>query len=413
MNKPFKPESAGLVGYCNGPAQDMNWEVAKDEIDCAAEAGAELFWLDALWYAPEGADWNPSVGDWELSEARFPEGLEPVRKYVHERGMKFGLWMEPERAGKDSKVYREHPEWFIKSCNGDMKPQLDLSKAEVVEWMEGKITGLIERYKLDFFRLDCNMHLREGGSNLKDSYLENTVWRYYQNFYDMWERVTSKFPEVIFQNCAGGGGRTDLGLVKYFDNTWVTDWQLAPRSCSITNGMSMALPPERVCRLLGMEQGTHRAGNLDFQIRSAILVHPEVSWLKPKGSEHNEVNLSKLKHGLDIYKNFIRPIQAESRVFHHTPQLEGGEDPTGWWVIELASADRTKSVAGLFRMSEPAGDTYHLTFKGLQISKRYKVTFDNSGDSLELSGFELVNRGLEVKISSALMSELIIVEAVV
>ena len=105
---------------------------------------------------------------------------------------------------------------------------------------------------------------------MRDGYVENGYWRYYEALYAIYERLRARFPDVIFENCAGGGGRTDIGMVRRFSHTWVTDWQIAPRSFTITNGMTMALPPEYVDRLIGGQSG-HIDGRLRFPVAAAAV----------------------------------------------------------------------------------------------------------------------------------------------
>lgn len=113
---------------------------------------------------------------------------------------------------------------------------------------------------------------------------------------------------------------------------------------------------------------------------------------------------------VDLYKNVVRSIYQASRIYHHTPVVKG-LNPSGWSVLELGSQDRTTAVAGLFRLSDPPESDYLLRFRGLDISKRYRVTFDNANETCELSGYTLIKEGVPIRLESALTSELILVQA--
>ena len=160
--------------------------------------------------------------------------------------------MDAERIGNESQILAQHPEWLATAYDkvtplGNM---LDLTQPAVAQWMEDQISRVIEENELDFFRLDYNVPgTGPGAQHVREGFVESSYWRYYEALYTVYERLRAKFPEVIFENCAGGGGRTDLGMVRRFSHTWVTDWQIAPRAFTITNGMTMALPPEYVDRL--------------------------------------------------------------------------------------------------------------------------------------------------------------------
>jgi alpha-galactosidase len=409
---PGPPERSGLVVSGIGPEQEITPEAVYHEIDAAALVGVEVFLIDASWYTPPYGRWWTTVGDWQVDLERFPDGLKPFRDYVHAKGMLFGLWMEPERVGPESAVAKEHPEWLSRRYDDqpELGGQLDLTQPAVAAWMESEIDRLITQHELDLFRLDYNVgKIGPGGYNLQSGFVENSYWRYYKALYGIYERLVTRHPDVIFQNCASGGARTDAGLVRFFEHTWITDWQIAPRSFSITNGMTMALPPERVDRLAGMGQWCHRTAELDFQFRLALFVHPTLAWFHLKGASPNPTQLARIRHMVEIYKSFVRPMHRTSRVYHHTPVAEG-YDPHGWGVLELASRDRTRAMAGLFRLSDPAEPTYVLRLRGIDAGKSYQVTFDNSGDTCILDGYTLSRVGIAVRLESALTSELLLVE---
>ncbi len=427
---PQNPEHAGLVVSGIGPEQELTPELIFSEIDACADAGAEVFLIDASWYTPPHGSWHATVGDWQVSFERFPGGLKPFRDYVHGKGMKFGLWMDGERVGPESSVAREHPDWLARpygdfalsgrhprplseaQTKGGLGGMIDLTRPDVAEWMESEIDRLIVEHELDLFRLDYNIgNIGAGAYSEQSGFIENAYWRYYEAVYDIYARLSARHKHVIFQNCASGGARTDVGMVRYFDHTWVTDWQIAPRAFSITNGMSMALPPERVDRLAGMGQSGQRTAELDFQFRLQLFVHPSLNWFHLKDAAPNAVQQARIRNAVRIYKEFVRPIHPTSRIYHHTPVVKGFE-PRGWGVLELAARDRTRAVAGLFRLSDPAEPEYLLRFRGIDPGKRYRVTFDNSSESCEVDGIALTRTGITSRLETALTSELLLVEAV-
>ena len=126
---------------------------------------------------------------------------------------------------------------------------------------------------------------------------------------------------------------------------------------------------------------------------------------RPSGPEH----VQRVKHYVDLYKDFLRPWHRTSRVFHHTPELAGRE-PHGWGVLELASADATRALVGLFRLAGPAEPTCHLRLRGLDLGRRYRVTFDNTGQCMACTGADLMHTGLAIRLGRALSSELLLVE---
>ena len=414
----FLPQPRGRGGWIEsgiGPEIEITSEQVFHAIDSAAEIGAEVFFIDASWYAPPGGNWWSTVGDWKVDRQRFPEGLKPFRDRVHAKGMLWGLWMDAERMGRESHAAKEHPDWFAAGYDGDagekrMGGLLDLTRPVVAEWVEKQIARVIEENELEFFRLDYNTHPGPGIRTVRDGYVENGYWRYYEAVYAMYERLRTRFPSVIFENCAGGGGRTDIGMVRRFSHTWVTDWQIAPRSFAITNGMTMALPPEYVDRLIGGQSG-HTTAEFDFQSRLLLFVRPTFGFLHPMGSAWNPVMLARAKQWAGLYRDFVRPIMSTGRIYHHTPEATG-LDPQGWGVLELASADRARGICGLFQLSAPTQPEYLLRLRGLDLSRPYRVTWDNSAQACEISGLVLMKQGIPVRLEGALTSELLLFEAV-
>jgi alpha-galactosidase len=413
LRRSVLPPPAGLVESGVGPEQEITPEVVLHEMEVAASCGAELFFIDASWYSAPTSTWHATVGDWRVG-TRFPEGLGPFRARAHALGMKFGLWMEPERLGRESRVAAERPEWLLRRYDGlPTRGDLDLLQPEAAAWMEEQIVGVIADHDLDFFRLDYNVGDPGAGAgfqSVRSGFVENSYWRYYEVLYAMFARLRVRFPHVIFENCASGGGRTDVAMVRHFSHTWVTDWQIAPRSFSITNGMTMALPPEHVDRLFGMGQSGHLRGDVDFQARLCILAHPTLAWIQPIGSRPNPEQLARVRHAVDLYKSLVRPIHRESVIFHHTPTASG-RDPHGWGAIELASRDSSRAIAGVFRLSGPTEDEYLLRPRGLDVSRRYRLTSDNADRTAIVDGFVLATQGVPIRLGGALTSELLLFEA--
>ncbi len=411
----FMPQPRGHGGWVEsgiGPEIEITTEQVLHAIDAAAEFGAEVFFIDASWYAKPGGNWWSTVGDWEVNLERFSEGLKPFRDRVHEKGMLWGLWMDAERLGEESRVFAQHPDWLAAGYDGkrNLGGLLDLTNPEAASWMEEQISQVIEANGLEFFRLDHNTHPGPGLQTRREGYVENGYFRYYETLYAIYDRLRARFPDVIFENCAGGGGRTDIGLVRRFSHTWVTDWQIAPRSFAITNGMSLALPPEYVDRLIGGQSG-HIAAEADFQSRLLLFVRPSIAFSKPLGAEGNPAMLQRLKRFVALYKGFVRPFMSTGRIYHHTPCVANPE-PRGWGVLELASRDRSRALCGLFQLSAPTEPEYLLRLRGLDCGRRYQVTFDNTQQTCEVEGFVLMNQGLTVRLEGALTSELLIIEAV-
>ena len=408
----MSPQARGRGGWIEssiGIETDFTVEQVYNAIEEAAQWDTEVFFIDAQWYTPPKGNWWSTVGDWEVDRKRFPEGLAPIRQRVHEKGMLFGLWLDTERVGTESRVWKEHPEWIVVADDGNKRPDglLDLANPVVGKWLEEQITRVITDYGLEFFRLDYNPVFPPFGYHtMHDGYDENGYWRYYENLYAMYDRLRQRFPEVIFENCAGGGGRTDIGWMRRFNHTSVTDWPIAPRSFIVTNGMTMALPPEYVDRIACYNQA-----DFDFQTRLLFFARPTFWYLNPLGAKPNPLLFNAIKRVSELYKNFVYPMLPTARIYHHTPVVPGPE-PQGWGVLELASSDRRRGLVGLFQLAAPTEPEYLLRVRGLDASRRYRVTWDNTGQVSEVDGFVLMKQGITVRLESAISSELLLFEAI-
>ncbi len=381
-----------------------------EAIDIAAEIGSELFMVDAGWYADANTPWWDTSGDW-MSGNRLPNDLFPVLDYARSKGLKCGLWVEIESAGKSSKLAEEHPDWFITRYGKPVERILDLAKPEVAKYVEDHIFRIIDRYKIDMFRLDYNIDAREGGFNSRDGRIENTLWRHVEVIHGIFDRVRRKYPELQLENCSSGGGRTDLGMQGRFTTAWVSDWLKMPRTVRILNGMSMALPPEFINRTLGVCMAGSYRGNIDTQFHVIVLAHPTISGIMHSLDDCSPEVMTAAKKYVDIYKKFIRPFQREARAYHHTPVIPGA-DATGWCALEYVSEDRSRAVAGVFRLVNAENDTYVLRFRGLDPSRRYKITAEPGGLVSTVDGIVLLQQGLSIRLDTPLTSRLLLIEEV-
>ena len=404
----------GLVEAGIGPERTMDMAAIRHFADTAAEVGAETLIIDAGWYCPPGAatkEWGKRTGDWHVDPELFPNGIAEARDYIHSKGLLFGLWMEAERIGAASRAAAEHPDFFAPSyLTGERSEFLDLTNEKALDFVESEIARVIEEYQLDLFRLDHNTS--------ETAWFTKTVQngspacgllRQTQLVEEMFGRLRRRFPDVVFENCSAGGGRTDVGMVRNFAHTWVSDWNIPPRSIAVTNGMTMVLPPEYVDRLFsGMY--SHCKGSLDTELRHALFSRPTTNDYNPLGSAPNPEQLKFVRHTIEIYKSHIRPFAGRDRIYHHTPEICGAT-PRGVCILERAADDRTRSTIGVFRLAGDAAAEQRIFPRGIDAEKTYLVRFDNSGETAHVSGYSLKNEGIRVRLDGALQSELILLTA--
>ncbi|MBR4941269.1 MAG: alpha-galactosidase, partial [Clostridia bacterium] len=402
------------VGAGMGAEHDMSVETSKSFMRQFRDMGAEIFIIDAGWECPpaeRSIDWGGFNGVNQPNPDRYPNGLSELSDYCHELGMKFAMWIEIERLGNKCPAWTEHSDWFAKNIFGEkICGFIDLGNPEAAKWAEDELARMIEEYKLDMLRIDNNvshrdyfsMTAREGGIP------ECISMRHFQGVYRLYENLKRRFPGVVFENCAGGGGRADLGMMRCFNHTWVSDWQKAPHSLLITNGMTMMLPPERVDRLFaGM--GCHGFGSFDFQMRNTMLCHMSLNVVAPTKTEPNPLQMDFIRHSVEIYKNFIRDLLPTAKIYHHDPESQQALSD-GRCVLELASPDGSKGVIGVFSLTGYKGAPINVVPRGLSHGKTYRITLDNSGAVFTRSGHQLLTHGLDVVLPASMTSELILIE---
>lgn len=413
LNIPEASPEKCLVGAGMGAEHDMTVETSKIFAKRFADMGGEVFIVDAGWECPpnQETEWGNYNGMNIPDPERYPNGISELSDYCHSVGLKFGLWVDIETLGSKTKIFEEHPDWRSKTILGTQSRNLaDFSIPEAAEWAENELARIIEEYSLDLLRVDHNVSFRDYFT-MRDAgtgTAECCSVRHHYAVYKMYENLKKRFPDVIFENCAGGGGRTDLGMMKNFNHTWVSDCQRAPRSLTVTNGMTMALPPERVDRLFaGM--GCHEYGTIDMQMRNTMLTHMSLNVIAPASMPENPIQAEFVRHSVDIYKNFIRTFLPESKIYHHTP--ESGLLKDDFYILEIASPDCKKGAIAVFALPDAKKSGLAVIPKGINAGMSYKITLDNNGTVYKANGSELLSGGIPVSIPSPMSSELILFEA--
>lgn len=401
---PRQPEGVRhLVGY-NHTGYTYNAQISKslllDEADVAAEIGAELFMVDAGWYGPKEKAWHEAIGDWHENEL-LEGGLKDVFDYVRAKGMKCGLWMPIENVSLSSEFAGRHPDWLLVK-GGKPCGVLDITNPEVEQYMYETIVGAIGKYGLDCFRIDGGLG-GPGGERVADGRLEYTGWLYFEKLYGLFDRVKQACPHILLENCSGGGGRMDAGLMRRFHWTQITDNWHPAKQLRIFNGVTLGLPPEQCMTLVGAIN-MHPA-EVDFVVRAGFFGHLCVSGAFPSVRQMNTPALAAWRRGIQFYKENIRPILDTCNVYHHTP-LQDYKRQGDWIVLEYADERAVQAVAGIFRLN--AGDSaYTFIAKGVDLTGHYEVRFENSGAVVRVSGFQLGTAGISVRVNGRMMSELL------
>ena len=230
------------------PVLINSWEAAYFDftgdtiVDLAKEAaslGIDMVVMDDGWFGKRNDD-NSSLGDWQVNEKKLGGSLADLITRVHEQGVKFGIWIEPEMVNEDSDLYRAHPDWAIripgkKPVRSRNQLLLDFSRKEVRDCVFDQICAVLDQGKIDYVKWDMNR-------SMADVYAGNLSYDYVLGVYDFMERLCSRYPDLLLEGCSGGGGRFDAGMLYYSPQIWCSDNTDAINRLSIQYGSSFFYP---------------------------------------------------------------------------------------------------------------------------------------------------------------------------
>ncbi len=330
----------------------------------AAALGAERFVLDDGWFGRRDDD-TSSLGDWEVDRRKWPEGLGPLIDHVHDQGMTFGIWFEPEMANPDSGLLRAHPDWALGAEDqvlGRHQKVLDMGNAEVRDYLFERIAALLSAHDVDYVKWDHNRVLPFPDAAQA------------RGTYSLFERLRTAFPSTEFESCASGGGRIDFGILAHTQRVWLSDSNDALERLRIQHEAALLLP----LAVTGSHVGPrvcHTSGRtLDISFRAWVAAQRHL------GFEMDPRELT----------------EDEARVLR---------DVTAWWkrnrdwmaagdILRLDSADpvviaeqqmsrdgaRFVVFAGVARASAQIAPR-PLRLTGLDPEARYRVALLNRGDA--------------------------------
>ncbi|MGN1116920.1 MAG: alpha-galactosidase, partial [Candidatus Ornithomonoglobus sp.] len=365
--------------------EDKIFNIAKK----AAKAGIEMMVLDDGWFGHRDND-KSSLGDWFADRRKLPNGIEGIAKRVTALGMKFGLWFEPEMISKDSELYKAHPDWCLHAegrerTEGRWQLVLDLSREDVRDYIVDAVTGILKSAPIFYVKWDMNRNISElGSAKLSAEHQQELAHRYILGLYDICERITSAFPEILFEGCAGGGGRFDAGMLYYFQQYWTSDDTDAVERQYIQYGTSMVMPASAM--------GAHVSAVPNHQVGrvTPLATRGHAAMMGQLGYELDIEQLSDeeleiVKAQIEEYKG-IREIIHKGSMYRLKSPFEG--QSSAW---EFVSEDKSEAVLIHFSvMVSPELPMECIRAEGLDADAVYIDKTTNK----EYSGEFLMNRGI-------------------
>ncbi len=222
-------------------------ETIKSAADSAADLGVELLVIDDGWFGKRNND-HSSLGDWYVNEEKIKCGLNELCKYVNSKGLMLGIWFEPEMISPESDLYKKHPEWVMqikgrKPTETRWQLMLDLTNPEVCDFVYNSVANVLKTTNIQYVKWDYNRTMAHiGSAYLKADQMGEYYHRYILGLYNVLERLTTDFPKVLFEGCASGGGRFDIGMLYYTPQIWTSDDTDAVERAEIQYGTSLIYP---------------------------------------------------------------------------------------------------------------------------------------------------------------------------
>ena len=398
-----------LLNSWEGVYFDINQKGMDQMMADIHSMGGELFVMDDGWFGkkyPRKTD-NCALGDWVVDTEKLPDGIEGLLRDAKKNGVKFGIWIEPEMTNSVSELYEKHPDWVIKAPKrdavlgrGGTQLVLDLSNPKVQDFVYGVVDNLLTKYpEIAYIKWDANMAIMNHGSQYLPMADQSHLYiAYHQGFAKVIDRIRAKYKDVVIQCCASGGGRANWGMLRGFDEFWVSDNTDALQRIYMQYGTSYFFPAIAMASHISAvpNHTVFRTTSLKYRIDVAMSGRLGME-IQPKNMTDEEKALC--KKAISEYKE-IRPVVQFGDLY----RLVSPYDNQGLSSIMYVSEAKDKAVfywwkiANFYNVHLPI-----VKMAGLDANKMYKVreldVIDNKPLDCEgksYSGKYLMEHGLEM-----------------
>src|SRR5580704_10026558 len=390
------------VIYNSWEATEMNVDVAGQEAlaEKAATLGIDRFVMDDGWFGQRKTD-HAGLGDWYVNKEKFPNGLKPLIDKVHSLGMDFGLWVEPEMVNPDSDLYRKHPDWVLNFPGRPRNEErtqlvLNLARPDVRKYVFGSMDKLLTDNDIAFLKWDYNRNWSEPGwdavpvDEKKKVYVEFT-----RNLYSILAELRAKHPGVEIESCSGGGGRVDLGIMRYTDEVWPSDNTDPFDRLTLQDGLTHAYPVQTMAAWV--TDSPHWLNNRTSLMTYRMLVSMQ-GVLGIGGNLNNWTNedMAIAKRLVAAYHQVQKTI-TQGDLYRLISPANGSE----FSATETVSPDKSQAVFFAFVHSTQEGRSFpRLQLLGLDPKATYALGSIEGqaaeGTPAEASGAWWMNHGIEV-----------------
>ncbi len=395
-----------LLNSWEGAYFDFDEKTITDMVDDASEMGLEMFVLDDGWFGnnyPRNSS-SAGLGDWQVNKKKLPRGIDYIASYTIQKGLKFGIWIEPEMVNPKSDLAIAHPDWIVKSKGRDMPTirnqwLLDLSNPEVQDHVFSVFDHVMQySTHISYVKWDANRHVESVGSTFLGENRQSHFWvDYVEGFYNVLERIRDKYPKVIIQTCASGGGRVDYGALKYTQEVWTSDNTDALSRIFIQYGTNF-IYPALVTGSNVSAVPNHQTNNVTpLKFRFDVAMSGRLGMeLQPK--DMNETEREFAQQAIVDYKS-IRDIVMYGDLY----RIASPYDNQGYYSLSYVAKNKERAVVYGYCISyRGRGLTPKFKLRGLDPNKKYIVKELNNyknkssfwGNDQVFSGEYLINEGI-------------------
>ncbi|HET7694555.1 MAG TPA: glycoside hydrolase family 36 protein [Vicinamibacterales bacterium] len=399
--RPFQPLVTSNTWFAYGT--EIDEDSMREEMANAAANGVELFVVDAGWYAGagRGSDFDAGLGTWRVDPVKFPEGLRPLSDYAHDLGLRFGIWVEPERVDQ-STVGRPGlaQQSWLATNNGNpgssRNPQICLASAAAREWVFERVSELIDQSNADYLKWDNNSWVNCTRSGHGHAASDGNFW-HVKGLYEVLAALRDRYPNLLIENCSQGGNRADFGLLRYSDVGWMDD-RTGPSVHVRHNlhGLTTFFPPAYLLSFAISHAGEPLSGapDLGLYLRSRM---PGILGLTYRAAELSEGDQFDMAREIGIYKS-IRDIQREASAILLSAQAEPEGGPA-WDVLEELSASTGEAVLFAFQQDR-AIPAVAVQPRGLTAEAIYTISRANGLVLGSARGGDLMRDGITIEESA-------------
>ena len=381
-----------VINNWEGTYFDFDNERLMAIVDAVKGTGIDTFVLDDGWFGARNHA-KAGLGDWVVNTEKLKGGLKTIIDYVHNAGLKFGLWFEPEMVNPDSDLYRAHPDWAI-HCPGHepmlsrTQMVLDLTRAEVRDYLVDAVSTILDTHDIDYVKWDSNRALTENFSLGLDADCQQEFHtRWTLGLYDICERIINGHPDIFFEGCSSGGARFDAGMLYYFPQIWTSDDTDAYMRTRIQYGTSLAYPLSALSCHVSICPNHQTGRTTPFATRAAI-AHLGATGYELDTARMIAEEVAAIPAQVEAY-HAIEKLILEGDCYRLESTMEGN-----YFAEMVVAKDKSEAVLTVFRALVLANaETKRVYPVGLEEDALYRIPELD----LELHGSTIMNVGLVPK----------------